>query len=663
MPFIPNLMDALGQQSPGQAATNPMANQVPITATTATAPGAGPGPSKSGAVPTGAASSQQAPQPQTNVSQYLTANAPQIQGQANTISGALTNQYGQVMNDIGTGAQNFTNEVNAGYTPYNPTLIGEAEANPSQFASNPTNVTEFGQQINDSYTGPQAFETTTPYTALNNEVQNAVTASGEIGNPAGNLSGVQTYLGASQPQETPGAQQLDASLLSQSPAAYQQVVQAAAPMSSLTDKLANDVTAEDMTATNAGQNATLGGPAAQTALQTIASNLTTTVNDETAAGQTAAATQNAQVLADMTSGNLTPADLAVLGWTPAQWSALQAQDTLENTAQNFTSANGQWGDTSLTQAPNLQQYLTQGNPMTAITTANSATAQDYANNAALAQLAGTANITPSNISTPLTQTNATQAGTAPTATNLNASNYNAALNNSTVIEQANRAAAQAAVADMEATGDAQHAEAVAQQAYDNAKDAGYIGSGVGTVVGGVVGSYFPVVGTMAGMAIGSVVGNLAGRQAYETYEDVKEDFTQPSLETTGLDIATGGLSLEIRSAVQAVESFFSGGSWVCTAMKKAGVLTQQEVDALHNHLYPAFWKRPFAFMRYWLIGRPVVWFAESVGIDWNQWKPVFYDNVLTEPIQAKAVDLYERAFWRLFFDSLHVKKTGAISWQ
>ena len=85
-----------------QQAQNPLTGQAPIQSSQA--PGAGPGTAK---VPTGAASNQAAPQPFTNLQSYLSANAPQVEQIANQISGTLTNQYGQVMNDVNTGNTNF----------------------------------------------------------------------------------------------------------------------------------------------------------------------------------------------------------------------------------------------------------------------------------------------------------------------------------------------------------------------------------------------------------------------------------------------------------------------------------------------------------------------------------------------------------------------------
>lgn len=92
----------------------------------------------------------------------------------------------------------------------------------------------------------------------------------------------------------------------------------------------------------------------------------------------------------------------------------------------------------------------------------------------------------------------------------------------------------------------------------------------------------------------------------------------------------------------------SGATWICTAMVKHGVMTKNEVNALHDHLFKAFWSKPFKFLGYFLFGKLLVWLAESADVDWKVWKPSFYQDVMAEPDPVKAVALYESAFWNLY---------------
>lgn len=91
-----------------------------------------------------------------------------------------------------------------------------------------------------------------------------------------------------------------------------------------------------------------------------------------------------------------------------------------------------------------------------------------------------------------------------------------------------------------------------------------------------------------------------------------------------------------------------GPTWICTAMKKHGVITQDEISALHSHVFKAFWNRPFKFLGYFIFGQLLVWLAESVGTDWKAWKPCFYQDIMAESDSVKAVALYEESFWSLF---------------
>lgn len=89
-------------------------------------------------------------------------------------------------------------------------------------------------------------------------------------------------------------------------------------------------------------------------------------------------------------------------------------------------------------------------------------------------------------------------------------------------------------------------------------------------------------------------------------------------------------------------------TWVCTQLHEEGLLTGEEVNKLHDHLFRAFWKRPFKFIGYFIFGKILVGLANSVRTHWGTWKPEFYDKVIREDDPAKAVDLYEESFWELF---------------
>ncbi len=100
-------------------------------------------------------------------------------------------------------------------------------------------------------------------------------------------------------------------------------------------------------------------------------------------------------------------------------------------------------------------------------------------------------------------------------------------------------------------------------------------------------------------------------------------------------------------------------TWICTAMVEHGVMTKDEVQKLHDHLFKAFWKKPFKFLGYFMFGKLLVWLSESVNTHWSIWKPEFYQNVMAESDPVKAVDLYEQAFWNLYNI---VRERKALQW-
>lgn len=380
---------------PGVAVTQPV--------TTSSAPGAGPSGAKA---PTGATSQQAAPQPFTNLQAYLTANAPQVQQQANTISANLTNQYGQVQNDINQGAQAFNQQVAAGYAPDNPQLVQQAAANPTTFVENPSNVQQFESLLNDQYTGPTNFEGTAGYQNLNNEVTQDAANANLVNTP----SGLQTYLEGTETNPTPGENLLDTVLLQQNPQAFQQVAAAAAPFSQLPTYLSNAVTTADQAAAaapTAAQAAQTDIANAFTGSGGIVPTFTNQIAMEVLAAQAqenaynTAINQNQQTaIADQAALNNAYPGLLQTATAPTANLGNPTTDQAEKAIiTNLFSS----GNTAALNA--LQQYL-QGNEITTpASAATVATPQQYAENAALTELLGNL------YNPPLNPANVSEAGT------------------------------------------------------------------------------------------------------------------------------------------------------------------------------------------------------------------------------------------------------------
>lgn len=355
-------------QQPGAGGQTPTNQAAPMTSA-----GTGAGPTGGKGAPTGAASNQQAAQPFTNLQSYLSANAPQIQDQANTISNNLTNQYGQVQNDVNAGTTAFNNQVSGGYAAPNAQVVQQAAANPTQFVQDPNNVAAFQSQINDQYTGPANFEGTAGYTGLNNEVNTAAQNASQVNT----LPGLQTYLQGTETNPTQGENTLDSVLLNQSPAAIQQVQQAAAPFAQLPGYLSGNVTSADANAANAQTQAQQASQAAQDAFTGTGGVVPTW---ETALQNNFTNDQNEvnQANAQIAAGN-------------------SAATPLEQAYQTYL-AQGGYGFSNP-----IESLINQA-PVAMPTQAQAASSSDYAEQAALQQLLG------SEFTGPLNSANASQAG-------------------------------------------------------------------------------------------------------------------------------------------------------------------------------------------------------------------------------------------------------------
>src|ERR1700688_336485 len=264
-----------------QQAQAPQGQQAAPTTST----GAGPAVSKS---PTSNISNQvvgtNAPaQPFQNIGAYLTANAPQVGQEAQGIASGLNQTAGQITNDVNTAANNFTGQVNAATENFTPAQATALETSPTQFATNPSDVATFNALYQNAtpYSGPTAFETTTPYQNVNTEA----TGAANTGATLNNFSGVQSYLQGLTPQSTAGTSALDTALLEGTPSALATVQQAATNLTALPGTLSTTAAAEDAAAQQALATNTAGATAANTAATTAEQNLATTLAGETTAAQ------------------------------------------------------------------------------------------------------------------------------------------------------------------------------------------------------------------------------------------------------------------------------------------------------------------------------------------------------------------------------------------
>lgn len=368
MAYVPPIpQNEQNQNAPsGQTTTNPLQSMPPQSGGSS---GQGGGATGTPSAP-GSASPSQFGSNASNLSSYLSANAPQIQGMGQNIAGSLNNQFGQVQGDVNTAAGNFGNEVNSGYTADNPTLDQTVASNP--VAAVPQ-ASQFQAELNDAYTGPTNFESTNPYAQVQGEVSQAASGAGLLNSPAG----LSTYLANNvENNPTPGENTLDTALLESNPTAYQDVTEAAAPLVNLPTYLQGITTAADATVPQAQASAAQTVADAQAAAETASGNFNTELGNELTAQQSAENAYN-------TNLNTLSGDTS----------------TMNTDLQTYLNALQSPTPISDTYTPIPDQ------PIAAPSAANVATANDYATSAALANLIGSS-YTPG-----LNQANANEAGT------------------------------------------------------------------------------------------------------------------------------------------------------------------------------------------------------------------------------------------------------------
>lgn len=365
----------------------------------------------------------QAGQGYTDVSAYLNANPNGGTAIGNQVASNLTTGYNQVANDINNSANAANQSIQSGYTPENTQLIQQVENNPTAVASNPSNVTAYQNQLNDTYAGPTTWADTTTnggYGTLQGEVNTAQQNSNIAAPGMANVLTQQVEQQQNPGQTGQGINALDTLFLTGNPNAVNTVQQAAAPYAGLTNYLNNqntavtgnianaqtaaNQTASDALAAGTGavtnlNNAVTGtadsdlsqAQAQQTALQNDIANLyggqAAQTGATTQTGAYGAPVQTANTT-DYKVGQLSPQDLASLGMTQAQWT--QLQEALQSAGTSNWGTNGSTaGVFSPTEQINLDNYLSSQSPTsTGINAGTVATPQQYQEQAALNQLLG-----------------------------------------------------------------------------------------------------------------------------------------------------------------------------------------------------------------------------------------------------------------------------------
>ncbi len=260
----------------GQTTPNPLGMLPPQAAQTGGSAGQGGGSQAGGAAPTKGTPTQFGSNA-SKLGDYLKANQDQVQNMAGNIAGNLGQQFGNVKGSIDQAGQQFGGMVSGGYTPYDPTVINQAAANPTGFAAKPENVKAFQSQFNDQYTGPSSFEGSTPYANVQKGLTDAVQEAGQLNT----YPGLSTYLQNNvEKNATPGQNTLDTVLLQGNQPAYAQVQNAAKSFSTLPDYLANLGTTQNQAVQKAQSDAAKAAGEAKTKIGGTATNFQKSLQDQ-----------------------------------------------------------------------------------------------------------------------------------------------------------------------------------------------------------------------------------------------------------------------------------------------------------------------------------------------------------------------------------------------
>lgn len=443
MPYVSNMDDAQKNQPGGPITPGGASNTVQLS------PNSGIG-SVGGGAQTGG--SNQAPGGQfASLNQYVNANQGQASGLTNKITGGINDQYNTLNNQNQQVLSGLQGQVDSGYTKQNNDILAQEATNPVSFASNPTNIQSFQGQLNDKYTGPTSAESNTGYQNQVANVQNAIsTGKSQVGTEAGRQDLIKQY------QAAPGAgvTGLNSAILSQDPNAQKQIENAYNPFSTLVSGLQTGAQGID---TSIGQAQNEAQSASKAANEAIA-NQTNALNTDVQGQLTNAQNTNSQftqnyndLINSLAPGNkLNAQQQQLLGLTPDQYGALQAQTNLAGTSDYMTGRN--FGAPSQTAQINNAQFLKQLSAPADVNANQVATPEQFQQLNALLQL----NNGQAPANAVLNPAFASEAGTYQAPTFNGAFDYTGALNNATTIEQQERADAQNQANTLTAQADAAH---------------------------------------------------------------------------------------------------------------------------------------------------------------------------------------------------------------
>lgn len=339
-----------------------------------------------GVVSGGAAGGNASPQPAaakpsssgswTNLQSYLDANQDQGATVGQQIAGTVNDQGNKAQNDVTNLGANFNSAVKDNTVEQNPDAVNSAITAATTATANqgltPDQLAAFNSQANASYSGPLDATTFNGYEVAQRDVNNAQQLAKQTQSEAGrDVLLNNQYKNASVNGYNQGENNLDQLLLQNSSGGQAALQPLAQQWSGLNGALNNTVSTGDAAAANAVKTNQATAANANSALSSASTNFQTQLNTGLANLKATDTAAYNQIRDAMQNGTM----------TSDQWAALGVSNVPSHIYSGFDNSGNAIGT-----VPN--SYLTPLNTDTALTLGNYATADQYAQAQALAQLAG-----------------------------------------------------------------------------------------------------------------------------------------------------------------------------------------------------------------------------------------------------------------------------------
>jgi hypothetical protein len=305
----------------------------------------------------------------TDIQAYLQANKPQTESVATRLAGRLGEEATATREKIKQAESLIGEQVGAGKTSKDEALLARAIETPTEVVKSPEELAKITAMRTAAYKGPATVEELTPY----EEARQAVGESERRAGLTETKEGRKELLYGLAKSPTRGQMTLDELLLSQDPKAREILSGGSAQFGDLKGYLESVRTAGAGSISGAQAETEKTRQDVSTSLQDAITKAKANLEERVGTARGTAGARSTAALNSLTTGDFSPEVMADLGITPEQAEKLKLAIT---EAQQY-------------KAPlDLAKYSSQLSPETEITAGKTATAEDYARSAALAQLSG-----------------------------------------------------------------------------------------------------------------------------------------------------------------------------------------------------------------------------------------------------------------------------------